>query len=444
MPWNALAIVSLCLALSGWFFLVWHRRRTLAEVIRALDALDHRRPIRPIHAPVGGLTGQLARTVNDVAPRLLNELQTLESERQQLDAVLGGMTEGVIAVDLRRRLVFANNAAARLFNLPPDSVGRMMAQLIRCPGIQQAVDATLGPLKSFRGEIHVDCPISWPTGSGHCLEVHGTALPGAPPAGAVLVFHDVTELRRLERMRQDFVANASHELKTPLAAIKAYTETLIDWAMHDPQVNLRFLKQIDEQANRLHLLVQDMLALARLESGAEVATPPEPLPVAHALERFTEAHRDRAEAKHLSYEFHLDPDTHHVEILADEEALQQILDNLIDNAIKYTPPGGRVRVSTRFEHDLLRIDVADTGIGIPRQDLARVFERFFRVDRARSRELGGTGLGLSIVKHQVNALGGQIQVESRVGRGTTFTVLLPITTPLLDQVPAHASTPSRA
>ena len=225
-------------------------------------------------------------------------------------------------------------------------------------------------------------------------------------------------------MRQDFVANASHELKTPLASIKAYTETLLDWALHDEAVNVRFLEQIDEQVERLNQLVLDLLSLARLESGHEVFDHG-PLHLVPILESCVEAHRGRAETKNLSLTFEVGNVEAETLVLADEEAVRQIVDNLIDNAIKYTPEHGSVGVYCSASHDAARIEVADTGIGIPRDDLPRIFERFYRVDKARSRELGGTGLGLSIVKHLIQSIGGQIDVSSRVGSGSKFTVYLP-------------------
>ena len=234
----------------------------------------------------------------------------------------------------------------------------------------------------------------------------------------------MTDLRRLERMRQDFVANASHELKTPLASIKAYTETLLDWALHDETVNVRFLNRIDEQADRLNQLIMDLLSLARLESGQNVFDHG-PLVLAPVIASCIDSHRDRAEAKHQSLELDLGPLDQETLILADEEAIRQILDNLIDNAIKYTPEQGSVCVCCRSHEGNVSIEVSDTGIGIPRDDLPRVFERFYRVDKARSRELGGTGLGLSIVKHLVQSIGGQITVDSRIGAGSKFTIVLP-------------------
>ena len=343
---------------------------------------------------------------------------------EQLRVVLGGMAEAVIAIDARRRLLFANNSADRLFGLGTQAVGRLLPELIRSPQVQEAVDATLAGPDNFRGELALPGRELMPRTLPRILAVHGALIPGSSPPGAVLVFHDMTELRRLERMRQDFVANVSHELKTPLASIKAYTETLLDWALHDEDVNVRFLNRIEEQAERLNQLILDLLSLARLESGHEVFHHG-PLAVAAVVEACIETHIGRAEAKGLVMSLDLGPVLDTMLILADEEAVHQILDNLIDNAIKYTPEGGWIRVTCAVSDDSVAVEVADSGIGIPRDDLPRVFERFYRVDKARSREMGGTGLGLSIVKHVIQSIGGQISVDSRVGEGTRFDVRLP-------------------
>jgi two-component system phosphate regulon sensor histidine kinase PhoR len=242
----------------------------------------------------------------------------------------------------------------------------------------------------------------------------------------VLVLHDNTDLRRLERLRQEFVANVSHELKTPLSIIKLCIETLLDGAVEDPKHRGLFLEQIDDQANRLHALILDLLSLARIESGVEVfefqAVPLEPI-ACTCLEH----HRARADGKQQTLEVVPPPGTKRdaVAVWADEEAVGQILDNLVDNAVKYTPQGGRISVRWRAENGQVCLEVEDTGIGIPEQDLPRIFERFYRVDKARSRELGGTGLGLSIVKHLVQAMHGTVQAQSRVGKGTTFQIRLP-------------------
>jgi two-component system phosphate regulon sensor histidine kinase PhoR len=405
--------------------LVAHRRaHALEEIARGVAALGEGRPYWPTVAQVGGQVGRLGRLLDAVAPKLEERIARLEQDRQQLRAVLSGMAEGVIAIDARRRLLFANASADQLFGLDATAVGRLVPELIRSPQVQGAVEATLASAQPYRGEIVLASREVSLRIHARVLSVHGTPLPGSPPPGAVLVFHDVTELRRLERMRQDFVANVSHELKTPLASIKAYAETLLDWALHDENVNARFLRRIEEQADRLNQLILDLLSLARLESGQEVFEH-KPLALAPVLSSCIDSYRRRAEAGSLDLSLDLGPLDDDMLITADEEAIRQIFDNLIDNAIKYTPEGGSVSVTCRFDGELLSIEVADTGIGIPRDDLPRVFERFYRVDKARSRELGGTGLGLSIVKHLVQSLGGQITVDSRVGAGTQFTVQLP-------------------
>jgi two-component system phosphate regulon sensor histidine kinase PhoR len=404
----------------------WQWSRVLREVGRGLDRLGTGRRTRQILLSAWGPVRQLVRVFNAAAPEIQGRIDRLEQDRQQLRVVLGAMAEAVIAVDARRRLLFANTSADALFGLDGSSVGRLVPELIRSPQVQQAVEATL---QLYHPDAHQEEVVlpgreSSIRGPARILSVRGTPLPGQPPSGAVLVFHDVTDLRRLERMRQDFVANASHELKTPLASIKAYAETLLDGALTDESVNRRFLESIDEQVDRLNQLILDMLSLARLESSHEFFEHG-PLAVVPVLESCFEGNRGRAEAKNLVLTFDrgkLDGETL---VLADEEAVRQIFDNLIDNAIKYTPSGGRVRVSCSLDPAAVTVEVVDTGIGIPRDDLPRIFERFYRVDKARSRELGGTGLGLSIVKHLISSIRGEISVTSRPGSGSRFTVRIP-------------------
>ena len=407
-------------------YMLWRWKSIVADVTRGLKSLGDGEKPRLILAEGNGPIRRLAETFNAAATEVQSRAARLDQDRRELLVVLGSMAESVIAVDARRRLLFANASAHRVFGLDGTSVGRLVPELIRSPLVQEAVDATLGLSSptTYKGEVTL--PARDPAGRGpvRYLSVHGTPLPGYPSPGSVLVFHDVTDLRRLERMRQDFVANASHELKTPLASIKAFTETLLDWALHDEAVNVRFLERIDEQVERLNLLVLDLLSLARLESG-EQSFEHSPLALVPILESCVEAQRERAQTKNLRLKLQPGDIDRETLVLADEEAIRQIADNLIDNAIKYTAERGSVSVICGLTTDSVRIDFADTGIGIPRDDLPRIFERFYRVDKARSRELGGTGLGLSIVKHLVQSIGGQIDVASRVGSGSRFTVFLP-------------------
>ena len=418
-------IAVLAATLVGWVVAARVRRdsRTIRDLSLRFSALEEHQRWRSLTIRNGGSIGQLARRVESVILAFEAQSRRLESDREQLRVVLGGMTEGVIAIDNRRRLLFANAGADRFFGLDESAVGRFLPELIRSPQIQQAIESTLSGPEIHKGEVSM-VGRDGPRSLTRTLAVHGSPLPGDPPAGAVFVFHDVTELRRLERMRQDFVANVSHELKTPLASIKAYTETLLDWALHDEQVNVRFLHRIEEQAERLNQLILDLLSLARLDSG-DGTFDHSPLGLHESILSCLETHRGRTESKGLELQIDVDGLDPRTLVMADEEAVRQILDNLIDNAIKYTPEGGWVRVGATSTASQITIEVADSGIGIPRDDLPRVFERFYRVDKARSRELGGTGLGLAIVKHLVQSIGGQIVVNSRVGEGTRFTVQLP-------------------
>ncbi len=422
MLWVGVAVVTLLVVTATVTGYRW--TKALNELRKRIVALGEGKPARPVLTRVCGPVGRLTRLFDEVVPGLDARVAQLEQDRQQLSAVLSGMAEGVIAIDGRRRLLFANASADRLFGLGTGSVGRLVPELIRSPHVQEAVEATLAGSEPYRGEISLAGREPGMRAQPRVLSVHGTPLPGSPPTGALLVFHDVTELRRLERMRQDFVANVSHELKTPLASIKAYTETLLDGALHDENVNARFLRRIEEQAERLSQLILDLLSLARLESGQNVFEH-SPLVLASAIATCVESHRGRIEAKSQALSLDLGALDGETLVLVDEEAIRQILDNLIDNAIKYTPEGGSIRVRGQAAGSTVSFEVADTGIGIPRDDLPRVFERFYRVDQARSRELGGTGLGLSIVKHLVQSLGGQVTVDSRIGAGSRFTVQLP-------------------
>ena len=364
---------------------------------------------------------------NRMSEHLDARIARLEEDRQQLRTILSGMVEGVVALDAEQRILFANERATQLLGLPWQTpVGRRLWEVVRQRPLLDVVQRALDSSEPQREELN------WNGSNVRSLTVHAARLPGLPPRGAVLVLHDTTELRRLERLRQEFVANVSHELKTPLSVIKVCVETLLDGAIEDPQHRGQFLEQLDFQSNRLHALILDLLSLARIESGEELFDF-QPVPVSDVVEECVERHRPRAEAKGQVLEI-VPPDGEEALVVwADEEAVEQILDNLLDNAVKYTPEGGRVSVRWRREGEQVCLEVADTGIGIPAADLPRIFERFYRVDKARSREMGGTGLGLSIVKHLVQAMHGSVRAASRLGQGTTFTVCLPVpTTPFSD------------
>jgi two-component system phosphate regulon sensor histidine kinase PhoR len=361
---------------------------------------------------------ELGRTFNRMSERLDARIARLEEDRQQLRTILSGMVEGVVALDAAQRILYVNERATQLLGFPAQApVGRRLWEVVRQRPLLDVVRRALESSEPQHEEL------GWNGSSSRSLTVHAARLPGTPPRGAVLVLHDTTDLRRLERLRQEFVANVSHELKTPLSVIKVCVETLLDGALDDAQHRARFLEQVASQSDRLHALILDLLSLARIESGDELFEF-QSVRVMDFVSACVERHRPRAEAKKQSLEV-VSPPEDDLVVWVDEEAAEQIFDNLLDNAVKYTPEGGRISVGWRREDEQVCVEVSDTGIGIPEADLPRIFERFYRVDKARSREMGGTGLGLSIVKHLAQAMHGSVSATSRPGLGTTFTVCLP-------------------
>lgn len=362
----------------------------------------------------------LAASFNAMSGRLAATFAQIAHDREQLRTILSGMVEGVIAIDQNQQVLFANERAGELLEFDPAAaVDRKLWEVARQRAFQEIVEKGLRGTGPHREEL------DWKGAVGRSLAVYVSRFPGHGVPGAVVVIHDTTEVRRLERMRQDFVANVSHELKTPLAVIKSTVEALQDGAAEDPAARVAFLGQVSQEADRLEALIQDLLSLARVESG-ELGLELQPVPLDKAIQACLERHQPRAEAKTLTLVEKPPPNAPaSVPALADKDALRQILDNLVDNAIKYTPNGGRIAVRWNAHGDQVCFEVEDTGIGIPERDQPRIFERFYRVDKARSREVGGTGLGLAIVKHLAQAMRGSVRVASQLGRGTTFTVTLP-------------------
>jgi two-component system phosphate regulon sensor histidine kinase PhoR len=361
--------------------------------------------------------GALAASFNAMSEASAAQIAQMEQDREQLRAIFRSMVEGVLVLDAQLTILFANEAASQLLGMQLRSAeGQKVWQVFRNRQLNEAFDKILDSDEPYR------CDLEWTGPERRALALQGARLLGEPHRGAVLVFHDITHLRKLETVRQDFVANVSHELKTPLAVIQATVETLLDGAIQDPEHNVRFLERIRENADRLHRLVLDLLTLGRIESS-QAPLELESIGLQGAVEACIGRHADRAKAKGL--ELIVAPAQELVVALADEEALAEILDNLVDNAIKYTPPAGTITLRWFAHGQEAVLEVVDTGVGVPEKDLPRLFERFYRVDKARSRELGGTGLGLSIVKHLVQALEGTVTAVSQVGHGSTFTVRVP-------------------
>ena len=336
-----------------------------------------------------------------------------------LGTVLETMIEGVMVVDAREHLVYANPAARVLLEISPRvPADRPLLESVRSPGIEATMQKALECGATQHSEFQLPR-------KDRVLALTASPLAGQPEPGVVLVLHDVTDLRRLERMRREFVSNVSHELKTPLTHIQAYADTLADGAIDDQEHSRKFLERIIEQAERLQMLIADLLRLAQIESQEEEVEL-EPLELVEATERCVEEHRAAAQSGEINLMTDYQDNPY---VMADVAGLQQIVDNLVDNALKYTPAGGDVRVSVLRDGDWAKLEVSDTGIGISRDEQPRVFERFYRVDRARARTVGGTGLGLAIVKHLVQSYAGTISLHSELGKGSRFVVRLPAIAP---------------
>lgn len=392
--------------------------RPVLQLNDAADAVSRGDYDQRAFVPNRDELGELASSFNHMCGELNSQFDELRRSGQRQATVLGGMVEGVIAIDSAQHVSLANKAAGNLLGFLPDKVeGRPLIEIIRNHTLHDA----LAEVQSNDQPQRLDIDLQGP--EPRRLSVQITPLMGAESGGAVIVLHDITELRRLETIRQEFVANVSHELKTPLSSIKAYTETLLGGALHDEQHAMSFLGRIEEQADRLNALIQDLLSLARIES-AEQTFDLAPVVVGEAVAACLSDYTPQADVRGIR--LLAESDEPQAEVVADPEGLRVILNNLVDNAIKYTPDGGSVTVGWKVvEEDYVRLSVTDTGIGIPKDQLPRVFERFHRVDKARSRELGGTGLGLSIVKHLTQSFGGSVAVESKIDHGTSFYVTLP-------------------
>jgi len=369
----------------------------------------------------GDALDRLSHSLNQTAARLDRTIRTLTEERNLSSAILGSMVEGVLVVDGSERVVFANQSFAEILGLKvPPQPGSGLLEVVRQTELIEAARKVLA------GEPRVQSEIVTGTLRQHFFAATVASVRAAETNGAVIVLHDITDLRKLERVRRDFVANVSHEFRTPLTAIQGFAETLLAGAMNDPQNRERFLGIIVEHSRRLARLTEDLLMLSKMDAD-RLELEMRRIPVGPFVESCIETSTPRANEKDLKLLVNLAervPD-----IAGDRRRLTEVLQNLLDNAIQYTPAGGQILVSASPNRGEVIFTVSDTGIGIPQADQPRIFERFYRVDVARSREVGGTGLGLSIAKHLVENHGGRIWVESDVGRGSQFHFSVPIFDP---------------
>ena len=361
--------------------------------------------------------GALARSLNLTASQLHDLVDRLSLESARREAILTSMVEGVLAVDPDLKITFYNASFARAVGARAQIPERSpLVDVVRDPVLRDLLARVVATGETLKQRLQL------PAAEGRAFEVQAAPLRVAGGRGAIAILHDITDLERLERVRKDFVANVSHELRTPLTAIRGYTETLLEGALEDQDNNRKFLEIIKTHAIRLNSIASDLLALSELESGKATAEQAR-ISVRAALDAALRTVEAEARGRGVKL---IRGQVEEVAVLGERVHLEQALLNLLNNAVKFNRPDGEVRVEVkRTNDDEVSVTIADNGIGIPSADLPRLFERFYRVDKARSREVGGTGLGLSIVKHIVERMHGRVTVESQLGKGSVFTILLP-------------------
>ncbi|MDD4981464.1 MAG: ATP-binding protein [Candidatus Omnitrophica bacterium] len=361
--------------------------------------------------------GELARTLNKMAKDIEDKIASVSSQSQQLTAIFNSMIEGVIVTDKSGVIVSINQAVEDIFKVSrQEAEGKLFLEAVRNNEIYEVIQNILGKGRFFSKEITLHLPVQ------RVFEVNATPIfKDASVNGALVVIHDITEIRRLETVRRDFVANVSHELKTPLTSIKGFIETLLEGALEDKENNRNFLKIIQSHADRLDALVNDLLSLSHLESK-EIRVDKTDFDLNAQIEEVLRGFKSHLKAKGIEVENAV---LKNLKVSADKDRIHQVLVNLIDNAIKFNKEKGSIKLYAESVNGNLKVIVEDSGMGIPSKDIPRIFERFYRVDKARSRELGGTGLGLSIVKHIIELHNGAVGVESTEGLGSKFWFTLP-------------------
>jgi two-component system phosphate regulon sensor histidine kinase PhoR len=395
-------------------------RRPIAEIRQGAEAIS--RGEFQVRLPASDLeeVAGLSSSMNHMARELRQRMNTMEAQRNELEAVLSSMVEGVFGVDLEEHIMGMNEAASRILGCNANQAkGRSIQEAVRNPSLQRFIKKALS-----RG-VPLEEDILFYGKEEQLLNAHATPLQAAEGghSGVLIVLHDVTKLRKLENIRKDFVANASHEIKTPITAIKGFVETLMEGTAENPQETERFLGIIQKHVERLEAIVEDLLALSRIEKEAEMEEIPlKVLPVREVLMAALQACQKKASDKGIPVQLNCGED---LKVRVNPTLLEQAVVNLLDNAIAYSETARPVRVTAEEGENEILIHVRDEGCGIEKVHLERLFERFYRVDRARSRKLGGTGLGLSIVKHILEAHGGCVTVKSEPGKGSTFTLHLP-------------------
>ncbi|WP_394825230.1 ATP-binding protein [Pendulispora albinea] len=415
---HRIVFIAVLIALMLALFLSSAAAQRMSAVVRSLTETARRMKSGDLdvrtHVTGTDELAELGRALDQLAGSLENTLAELRTERDLQRRILEGMHEGVLVLDAEARVVTMNHALREMLLLPADAVGKLLLEVIRHAELHMLLEMARADGQSS-GELEL------PGIKPRRLLVGATALHDEGDEGIIAVIVDVTDVRRLESLRRDFVANVSHELRTPVAAVRSAAETLRTSVVSDPNAALRFVDMIERNAQRLQSLIEDLLELSRIESK-EFRLKRERVDIAGVFNIVVGLFRERAERKQIRLDMRIVPPS--PQLQSDQRALEQILSNLVENAVKYCPAGSSVTLSAETKGDFVRLAVEDTGPGIDEKHLPRLFERFYRVDAGRSREVGGTGLGLSIVKHLSEALGGKVSVESRLGQGSTFIVVL--------------------
>ncbi|MBV9082816.1 MAG: PAS domain-containing protein [Acidobacteriaceae bacterium] len=358
----------------------------------------------------------LSRAMRAMSQRIRDVVESVNLESTRRQAILACMAEAVLAVDRNLRVVFCNNAFSQAFvTRVPEPEGRALYEVVREPVLRDVLERVV------RTRSPEKASFQFPTAGNRWFEARALPFASGPGRGAVIVLHDTTDIKHQEQMRKDFVADVSHELRTPLTAIRGYAETLMDGAIDDKENGRRFVQIILSHAIRLNNIATDLLVLSELDSNAPPEAPPQRVSVAEVVESAVNIVQHAASSRGIR----LLRDCHHCHVTGYRFRLEQALVNLLDNAVKFNRDNGEVRVDcSRTEDGHVAVSVADTGVGIPTSELKRIFQRFYRVDKARARPAGGTGLGLPIVKEVIERMGGTVTVESQLGRGSKFTLLL--------------------
>jgi two-component system phosphate regulon sensor histidine kinase PhoR len=416
---TAIRLLALAAAIIG-IALVWMFSSALSREINQLAMFADR--LQELGAPLPKLKarddelGDLVRSLSRMAPEIDALVKRLSTELTRREAILAAMKEGVLAVDSRLNVTFCNSAFAEAVGDHGIAEGVPLIKIVRHPVLLQLMKRVIDTGAAFRERLQLA------TTETRSFDVYAAPFISESFRGAIAILHDVTPAERLERVKRDFIANVSHEIRTPIATIRGYAETLLEGALEDIENRRKFVETIQATAVRLNNIAVDLLTLSEVESGWPDARP-SPVSVSDVVQGAVRAVEPAANLLAVSLKVGSIPD---VKLLAHRIRLEQALVNLLDNAVKFNKPNGEVHVEVKsVAGSRVEIQIADSGIGIPSEDLSRIFERFYRVDKARSRQVGGTGLGLSIVKHVVEQMHGTVSVESELGNGTRFVVTLP-------------------